>query len=1121
MKKAHDILRLIVLLGICWLTCFDMAACASPGTIRAFPGAEGEGQWSKGGRGGKVIFVDNLNDSGPGSFRAALEADGKRTILFRVSGTIELNSSLDIRDSYCTIAGQTAPGEGICLKDGGIELYANNVVIRHIRSRTGDAANADGISVGDCQDVIIDHCSTTWAADENLSVGDIGTDRITVQYSVLGEGLMDHSFGSLIGSDVGKVTYHHNFYISNRSRNPRPWDLINESDQIGPKIDFVNNVIYNWGNGGPGYTGGENETPTMNYIGNYLKGGPDSPSSQVAIWCNGPTANNIFYVAGNYFEGQGGYVRNQYSLLSGNHTALDSPFPTEAVTIDDAVTARDKVLADAGAFPWNRDEVDHRLANDFWNRTGALIESQNEVGGWPELYSLPYPTDDDNDGIPNYWETQYSVSDINGDTDSDGYTNLEEYLNNTNPTDGSYPIVYVGATDSRANEAGMSPGEFTVFRTGNTSAALTVNYTVSGSATAGLDYEELSGSVTIPGGVLEAAITVIPVDDSNTEGPEQVIINIDTDSNYKVGLPSATLVVIIDDGSGEDVEFSNNGINVIDKHLSGRAGKRYEMTMSQAGQRWDRGLPTGNGRLGAMVYGNVANETIILNHDSLFIRSEKPVLPDVSEHVPEMRKMVAEGRYVEAEEFFEGKIRQDYDYRGPDSFHPAFNITVDMPVEGKAEDVRRAVDFETGVVSVSWQQDNVSYLREVFVSRADNVAVMRISASRPGMVNCALGFMPTDGRREELGDGRNVRVPRFLISSIKNKISLDEVPITFNLTADKNRLTLLAEYDVGGSYHMVGGEYGGYGLVKVKGGSAKTADLQVAAEKADEVLMIVKLFANEPSRSALPSIRKDVESLPADYDKLLQRHVELHRELFLRVKLDLGGKEAFRSLSNEELIAAAKRGEALNAMQERLFDFGRFAFICSSSVDGMPANLQGIWGGEYGPAWSADYHNDINIQMNYSQALPGNMVELSLPYFDYYESMVEDYRTNAGNIYGCGGIWLPICQTTNGLCYNASFVSWTGAGGWLAQLFYDYWLFTRDRDFLARRAVPFMKEVALFYEDFLFEGKDGKYIFSPSHSPENTPRNQNTGGFVINATMDIAVTKELLSNLIKPAKNSA
>ena len=529
--------------------CFNMAMCPRPGALLAFPGAEGEGRWSEGGRGRNVVFVDNLNDSDPGSLRAAL-ASSNRTILFRVSGIIDLNSRLDFRNSYCTIAGQSAPGEGIILKNYGIFfLNANNVIMRHIRSRNGDATDEDAISVSDSQNLIIDHCSASWAADENLSVTGVGTDRVTVQYCVIGEGLMDHSYGSLIGDDDGKVTYHHNFYISNRSRNPRPWDYT-ESDEIGPKIDFVNNVIYNWGSGGPGYTGGGNEIPTMNYIGNYLKGGPESPSSQVAMWCNGPAANNIFYVAGNYFEGQGGYVANQYSLLSGDYTAMGSPFPMEPVTIDDAVTARDKVLADAGALPWNRNEVDYRLANDYWNGTGALIYSQTEVGGWPTLYSLPYPADDDNDGIPNYWETQYGVSDINGDPDSDGYTNLEEYLNNTNPNGACEPIVYVGATDSRANEAGESAGEFTVFRTGNISGALTVNYTVSGSAAAGADYGQLSGSVTIPGGALETAIPVIPVDDSDTEGPEQVIITIDTDGNYKVGLPSAALVVIIDDGSG-------------------------------------------------------------------------------------------------------------------------------------------------------------------------------------------------------------------------------------------------------------------------------------------------------------------------------------------------------------------------------------------------------------------------------------------------------------------------------------------------------------------------------------------------------------------------------------------
>lgn len=546
--------------------------------------------------------------------------------------------------------------------------------------------------------------------------------------------------------------------------------------------------------------------------------------------------------------------------------------------------------------------------------------------------------------------------------------------------------------------------------------------------------------------------------------------------------------------------------------LAGPAGRKHQMSFSAPAGQWDHAMPTGNGRVGALVFGDVARETIIVNHDSLFIRSAKPKLPDVSMHLPQMRRMIAEGRYREAEKFFQGKIMATYDYRGPDSMHPAFNITVDMPAAKSGDDVRRVVDFETGQTIITWRAGDVTYHRELFVSRKDQVLVMRIRASRPGRVHCSVGLLPTALKRSELGNGKDVRVPRFPLDRLKAKIRLKEVPITFNLTAKGELLTLLGRYDVGGSYKMIGGEYGGLARVTVKGGRAETAEFQVRAKGADEVLVICELFANEPSGPAVKRLRTRLEALPTDYGKLLRRHAAVHRELFLRATLDLHGDEKYRSMTNRQLLAEARRSRGGRALMERLFDFGRFALICSSAPQGMPSNLKGIWNGVYGPAWSADYHNDVNVQMTYYQALPGNMAEVTLSYFDYYESMVGDFRTNARNLFGCRGIVAPICQTTHGLDYGGAFSWWTAGAGWLAQLFHDYWLYTGDRRFLQKRVVPFMKEVALFYEDFLIEGPDGRYVFSPSMSPENHPANVRSL-CTVSATMDVAVARELLTNL--------
>jgi len=539
--------------------------------------------------------------------------------------------------------------------------------------------------------------------------------------------------------------------------------------------------------------------------------------------------------------------------------------------------------------------------------------------------------------------------------------------------------------------------------------------------------------------------------------------------------------------------------------------RKHEMSLSQSAQHWDHAMPTGNGRVGALVFGNIQNETILLNHDSLLIRTRKPTLPDISEHFPKLRQMIAQGKYEEADQYFKDMSKIEYGHQGSDSFHPAFNVTIGMPASDQIIDERRTVNFETGEVSVVWKEADISYQRKVFVSRKDGVLVISIRASTPGMVNCQMGLLPTGLERSELGDGKNVRVPRFPMGRVA-KIKLEEVPITFNLSAKEDMLTLIAEYDIGGEYNMVGGdEYGGCARVVVKGGQTETSDLQLKATQADEVLMIVKLFANEEGTAAIDRLQDELEQLDADYENLLDQHIALHRELFLRVQLDLEGQDEFRALPNEKLIKKVQDGQSLNAMMERMFDFGRYLLICSSESEGMPANLQGIWVGEYGPPWAADYHADINIQMNYFQALPGNMAEITLPYFDYYESMLDDFRTNARSIAGCRGILAPISGSTHGLS-GIGWSCWTAGAGWLAQLFYDYWLYTCDRDFLEKRAVPFMREVALFYEDFLVEGSDGQYIFALSFSPENVP--VNTKYFcTINAAMDIAISREVLSNL--------
>ena len=418
--------------------------------LSAFPGAEGYGAESIGGRGGRVIEVTNLNDDGPGSLREAVEVNEPRIVVFRVSGNIELESRLRIDCPYITIAGQTAPGDGICLKDHALIVSTDHVIVRYIRSRLGDndGAEDDSISVSGGRNIILDHCSASWSVDETLSVttdsNDLG--NVTIQWCMITESLNCsvhskgcHGYGSLVRGCFGNgYSFHHNLYAHHRGRNPRPGNYNNHNiDPNGLIFDFRNNVVYNWRGYYAGYNHDSDSITRMNFIGNYYVQGPDS-SDDYAF--NERCSYSKAYFSDNWMNGSrprdpwslvsfGGFSESQIAAYK-----LLNPIAVPPVGTDDGFTAYELVLADAGTTFPQRDAVDARVIEDVINGTGGIIDDEDEVGGWPELKSDSPPLDTDHDGMPDDWEIMYCLdpndsSDANGDSDGDGYTNIEEYIN--------------------------------------------------------------------------------------------------------------------------------------------------------------------------------------------------------------------------------------------------------------------------------------------------------------------------------------------------------------------------------------------------------------------------------------------------------------------------------------------------------------------------------------------------------------------------------------------------------------------------------------------------------------------------------------------------------------------
>jgi pectate lyase len=396
----------------------------------AFPGAQGYGAYAKGGRGGKVLFVTNLNDSGPGSLREAIETKGPRTVIFRVGGLIE-TKGLAVREPYLTIAGQTAPGDGICIKktesDGiALELSAtHDVVVRFLRMRAGNNTGqfrSESFRASDSENFIVDHCSCSWGNPQTLTAGG-SLDRYTVQWCIIGEGnnKQRHAFATGVGGD--RSTWHHNLFAHMQSRVPRWGD-------ITVQCDFRNNVIYDWG-----HTAGYGDLRTLNYVNNYVRPGP-STTQRPPYFVFDPKVilPSSIYVEGNIMVGLADVGRDNWKGVKAERSLQSSaPFPAPSVQTQSAAEAFELVLKNAGATRPKRDSVDARIVSDARNGTGKIINDETEVGGWPAYASGEPPVDTARDGIPDEWKKAHGLQlndpNLASAVNADGYTMLEVYLN--------------------------------------------------------------------------------------------------------------------------------------------------------------------------------------------------------------------------------------------------------------------------------------------------------------------------------------------------------------------------------------------------------------------------------------------------------------------------------------------------------------------------------------------------------------------------------------------------------------------------------------------------------------------------------------------------------------------
>ncbi|MEZ0536702.1 glycoside hydrolase N-terminal domain-containing protein [Caldicellulosiruptoraceae bacterium PP1] len=513
-------------------------------------------------------------------------------------------------------------------------------------------------------------------------------------------------------------------------------------------------------------------------------------------------------------------------------------------------------------------------------------------------------------------------------------------------------------------------------------------------------------------------------------------------------------------------------------------------TYSTVPKRWEEGLLCGNGTIGALMLGKPQNESIYLTHEKLFIPLyEKEILPiNLAPHLNKIRNMLFEGKYREASEFaWELAKKEGYkDLVWTDPFFPACSLNIEFQNENIV-DYSRSLNFDTGYAAVKIKTNNGTIKRSLFVSRKRNISVLQIQSDYKITVQISKGHLNTP----EYDNRHN------LINGLKYTI----------IEYDKDIISMKCAFKY---------TQGGYICISKIEADGVLKNIDESTQIIDATN--IKIFTTVDVNNDIENLDKSyyiefLRNIPNNVELLFNEHKSIHKTLFDRVSFNISKYSQF---SDSSIYLDSKKGIINNKFIEKIFNAGRYAII--SSCGDYPPVLQGIWTGIYAVPWSSDYTNDGNLPTAILGLLPLNNAELMKRLLNYYYNLIPHMRENAKRLFGCRGIVLPSRTSTKG--YNFHFnidwpiIYWTAGAGWIARYFYDYWLYTQDNNFFLDRVLPFMKEVAEFYEDFMIEDKHGKWMFIPSYSPENTPLNSNSQT-TINATMDIAVAKEVFSNLIE------
>jgi alpha-L-fucosidase 2 len=526
---------------------------------------------------------------------------------------------------------------------------------------------------------------------------------------------------------------------------------------------------------------------------------------------------------------------------------------------------------------------------------------------------------------------------------------------------------------------------------------------------------------------------------------------------------------------------------------------------------WEEALPLGNGRLGAMVFGGVADERLQLNENTVWDGYPlDPNNPEGLKALPEVQRLLFENKNNEAVKLAEQTMMGIP--KGVKSYQSLAELWFDTP-EASAENYVRSLDLQTAVAQTKYTAGGVNYTREYFASAVDNVIAVRITADRKQKINLSLTL-----RREK--DARTQPAP-----SDENALLLSGRIAVKDRDGNPRGVSFAAQVKAvaDNGTVKVSGEH-----LTVKDADALTLYIAGATDYPGMANLAngIEAFSGDPEKKCAETLAKAVAK---PYETLKSTHIADHRQYFDRVTLDLGSvaPEADRLPTDERLALARKNGTPDLGLVETYFQFGRYLLIGSSRPGGMPANLQGLWAWQMNAPWNADFHTNINFQMNYWPAEITNLSELHTPLFDLTDVMVKPGEKTAQTVYGARG-WV-VHHLTDAWGFTAPADGpqgiWPMGSAWLAQHPWEHYAFTGDREFLARRAYPVMKGAARFIMDFLVEAPAGtayagKLVTNPSYSPENAFFLPGGGQsvFTYGATMDLEIIHDLLANCIEACK---